>query len=61
LSYRLTYALTEEEIITLEFCPYSPDMAAAVEEAFEMIEKEHGAESVLNLRAISLLKLGPDE
>lgn len=56
MKYRLTYALNREDIVTIEFESHAHDLVGAFDEAFELIEKEHGAEAVMNLVAVSLLK-----
>lgn len=54
MMYRLTYALTHDEVITTTFTSHTSDIVKATEEAFALIEEEHGA--VGNLVAVSLLK-----
>lgn len=54
--YRLTYALTRNDIVTMEFTS-DKEIVGATEEAFDLIENEHGAEVLLNLVAFSVLKI----
>lgn len=55
--YRLTFALNNEEIVTMEMTSEKDDLLGATEEAFEVIEREYGAHVVLKLVAFSLLKI----
>ncbi|KOY12882.1 hypothetical protein [Paenibacillus xylanivorans] len=55
--YRLTFALNNEEIVTMEMTSEKNDLVGATEEAFDVIEREYGANVVLNLVAFSLLKV----
>lgn len=55
--YRLTFALSEEEVVTTEMTSDKEDLVGATEEAFEHIEQEYGPQAALNLVAFSLLKL----
>lgn len=57
MAYRLTYALTRDEVVTTDFYSLAPDIVGATEEAFAFIEEEHGAMAVMNLVAFSLLKV----
>lgn len=54
--YRLTYALTRNDIVTMEFTS-DKEIVGATEEAFDLIENEYGAEVLLNLVAFSVLKI----
>ncbi|MEK5060909.1 MULTISPECIES: hypothetical protein [unclassified Paenibacillus] len=54
--YRLTYALTRNDIVTMEFTS-DKEIVGATEEAFDLIENQHGAEVLLNLVAFSVLKI----
>lgn len=54
--YRLTFALTRDEIVTLEFAS-DKEIVGATEEAYDLIERDYGAETVMRLVAFSLLKV----
>ncbi|MCF7753464.1 hypothetical protein KQ941_03335 [Paenibacillus xylanexedens] len=55
--YRLTFALNDKEIVTTEMISDKEDLVGATEEAFDLIERDYGANVVLNLVAFSLLKI----
>ncbi|ATO48559.1 hypothetical protein P4V86_03355 [Brevibacillus laterosporus] len=55
--YRLTFALSRDEIITTEFRSFASDIVGATEEAFSFIEENHGAITTVSLVAFSLLKI----
>ncbi|GIO77133.1 hypothetical protein J6TS7_07430 [Paenibacillus dendritiformis] len=47
---------TRDEIVTREFTS-DKEIVGATEDAFDLIEQEHGADLVLNLVAFSVLKI----
>ncbi|MBD8836324.1 hypothetical protein MHB85_19805 [Paenibacillus sp. FSL K6-4396] len=55
--YRLTFALNDEEIVTTEMTSDKEDLVGATEKAFDLIERDYGANVILNLVAFSLLKI----
>ena len=54
--YRLTFALNDEEIVTTEMTSDKEDLFGATEEALILIQRDYGANVILNLVAFSLLQ-----
>jgi hypothetical protein len=57
MRFRLTYAFSDELIHAVELETNGTDLLAAYETAIDYIEQQHGAEKVLDIVGISLLKI----